>query len=86
MDPENYMYSLEHFDKHPPGDNRVHYLLANIWAQIASMFSKKPVSYLDIAPWLDYETRNLTPGQRAMKKHIRNNVLQTLVKPSGGTE
>ena len=79
MSPENYVRSVEHFDKNPPGDHRVHYLLANIWAQVASLFSKKPVSFLDIAPWLDYETRHLTPGQRHMKKHIRDNVLQQVV-------
>ena len=76
MSPESYVRSVEHFDKHPPGDERVHFLLASIWAQISSMFSKTKVSHLDIAPWLDYKTRHLTPGQRNMKKHIRENVLQ----------
>ena len=83
MSPENYRRSIEHFSEKPPGDLRVHYLLASLWAQVASIGAKNPVSHLDIAPWLDPKTQHLTPGQRRMKTHIRNTVLPQLAKRNG---
>ena len=85
MDPDSYNDSLEHFAKFPPGDLKVHYLLAQLWAAVASIGAKKAKSYLDIAPWLDHKTKHLTPGQRAMQENVRKQILPRMRRSNGGT-
>ena len=85
MDPDNYQRSIEHFADYPAGDLKVHYLLACLWAQVASIGAKKPASYLDIAPWLDKKTKHMTPGQRRMQENVRKQILPRLRQSRGGT-
>ena len=65
---------LRHFTRHPPGDTYTHYLLAQLWAVFVSAHSAKPVSYLEVAPWLAQEPAG-TPGERRQ----RGLVLQTML-------
>lgn len=41
-----------HFARLPAGDMTTHYLLASIWALMASWATRKPAAPTDVAPWL----------------------------------